>query len=194
MPETRGRRAKKADIASTSNFITNLTGDLTADPPKNAVLIHSVNCASQWGSGVALALAKKFPAAFKVYQEECKKSPEELLGACYLIPPQVEEDDTDPRWIACLFVSEGYGTKTKTKPGKGKPADITRYTKTALEALRKELETYSGTPGNGPDVKELWACKFNSGSFGVKWERTVMVIEEVFEDWKGGQMKVVSYE
>ena len=194
MPKTRGQRAKTANTASPSTFITNLTGDLTADPPKNAVLIHSVNCEGQWGSGVALALAKKFPGAFKVYEKECKKSQEELLGTCYLIPPQDDEEDTEPRWIACLFVSESYGAKTKTKPGKGKRADITRYTKTALEALRKELETYSGTPGNGPDVRELWACKFNSGSFGVRWERTVMVIEEVFEGWEGGQMMVVSYE
>lgn len=185
---------KGADASSTSSFtITHLIGDLTIDPPKNAVLIHSVNCAGEWGSGVALALAKKFPAAFKVYQEECQKSPEALLGTCSLIRPQ-DGKEAECHWIACLFVSESYGRKTKTKPGKAKPADITKYTKTALEDLRRELETYQ-LPGNdtAPDVNELWACKFNSGSFGVKWETTVKVIEGVFRGWEG-QITVVSYE
>lgn len=42
-----------------------------------------------------------------------------------------------------------------------------------------------------PDVNQLWACKFNSGFFGVAWEATVKVIEEVFHGWDG-EMKVVS--
>ena len=204
--------------------ITNLIGDLTIDPPDNSIVIHSVNCLGEWGSGVALALAKTLPGAYEVYRSECKqqKSPESLLGQVRLIPPQKGDYDLTPpangsgsprrprRWVCCLFVSEGYGRATKTKPGKAKPAHIIRHTRRALELFRDVLST--GKIGetvlweteievNGreerPHLDTIWACKFNSGSFGVKWETTLDIIKEVYREdrdrtgWSG-EIKVVS--
>ena len=42
-----------------------VTGDLATSAPDNAVLIHSCNCVGKWGTGVATALAKKFPTLVK---------------------------------------------------------------------------------------------------------------------------------
>ena len=194
-PETEGTLSKFT--------ITTLTGDLTIDPPDNAVLTHSVNCAGEWGSGVALALARALPAAYGVYADHCKEhEANALLGSCLLIPPQdfdvssrnrkADFPDRPRWWVACLFTSESYGKKTKSKPGKSSPKEITADTKLALLDLRLQLENCQQESNAGkprPDPKELWACKFNSGSFGVKWEKTVKVIEEVFEGWDG-KMKV----
>lgn len=201
--------------------ITNLIGDLTIDPPDNSIVIHSVNCLGEWGSGVALALAKTLPGAYEVYRSECKqqKSPESLLGQVRLIPPQRGDYDLTPtangsgsprrprRWVCCLFVSEGYGRATKTKPGKAKPAHIIIHTRRALEIVRYFLTTgkmgevvHWGTEteeDEKPNLDAIWACKFNSGSFGVKWETTLGIIKEVFQQdqdgvaWRG-EIKVVS--
>jgi ADP-ribose 1''-phosphate phosphatase len=226
-PENRYHRSRQqnSDTISTPNItITDLTGDLTIDPPDNSIVIHSVNCLGEWGSGVALALAKALPDAFEVYRNECKRqtSPESLLGQVLLIPPQKGDYDLTPaadgsglprrprRWVCCLFVSEGYGRATKTKPGKAKPADIIRHTRRALELFRNvlstgkmgevvlwESETEEAGRGEKPKLDAVWACKFNSGSFGVKWQTTLDIIKEVFQEdrdgvaW-GGEIKVVS--
>ncbi len=191
---------------SRSLAIIDVTGDLTTDPPDNSILIHSVNCAGEWGSGVALALAKALPGAYEVYADHCNDHDAgALLGSCLLIPPcevdqksgkrKVSSQDQSRRWVACLFSSESYGRKTKSKAGKSSPNAITANTERALHDLRRQLEGYPRESNAGNprlDLQELWACKFNSGSFGVKWEATVKIIQEVFEGWDG-EMKVVSH-
>lgn len=204
--------------------ITNLTGDLTIDPPDNSIVIHSVNCLGQWGSGVALALAEALPGAYRVYQDFCKRGPPEtLLGFALLISPQKEDYDLTPkadgsptrsrRYVWCLFVSEGYGRRTKTKPGKSKPADIMRHTKSALEQVKSVLSMGQqgkltepwdenaedlDDDGNKPDIGVIWVCKFNSGSFGIKWETTLDMIKDIFgvrngEVWEG-EIRVVAHD
>ena len=204
--------------------ITNLTGDLTIDPPDKSIVIHAVNCLGEWGSGVALALAKALTGAYEVYKNECrqKKPPETMLGGILLIPPQKGDYDLTPaadgsgsprrprRWVCCLFVSVGYGRATKTKPGKSKPADIIRHTRTALGRLREFLstgkmkevaywksETEEKAGQDKSALDNIWTCKFNSGSFGVKWDTTLDVIKEVFQEFQdeegwSGEIKVVS--
>lgn len=205
--------------------ITNLSGDLTIDPPDNSIVIHAVNCLGEWGSGVALALAKALPGAYRVYKDLCKRhenAPNKLLGLAQLIPPQKGDFDLAPRsngssprrrrWVWCLFVSEGYGRRTKTKRGKSKPADIIRHTRRALEEVRRML--FVGQAGTiadwgieeiNEDGRELqpildviWACKFNSGSFGVKWETTLAIVKDVLEGRNGdvwqGEMRVISHD
>lgn len=199
--------------------ITNVTGDLTADPPNNSIVIHSVNCLGEWGSGVALALKNVLPGAYKVYRDYCRKnSADTLLGFNFLIRPQEGDYDltpaadgppTKPRiWVYCLFVSEGYGRRTKTKPGRSKPADIYKHTKKALRGVKDtllygqwgEMVNRGGDleTDYGPNTDVVWTCKFNSGSFGIKWETTLKVIQEIFAEdgengWEG-ELRVVSHE
>lgn len=210
-------RLRREPHSMPPNFrVTNIIGDLTIDPPDNAIVIHSVNCLGQWGSGVALALVTALPAAYKVYQECCKKhSPEGLLGTALLIPPQKDDYDLKykpmkpRRWVYCLFVSEGYGRATKRKPGKAKPEEIIRHTRNALKEVRevlflgqqKKVDSWGSAVDEygqeqEPKLELIWACKFNSGSFGVKWETTMEIIKDIFEGRNGdmweGEMKVVS--
>jgi len=42
-----------------------------------------------------------------------------------------------------------------------------------LKAQLEEIKQGENKPG------EVWACKFNSASFGVPWERSRKVVEEV---------------
>jgi len=54
----------------------------------------------------------------------------------------------------------------------------------ALESLRAQLEDYAQSALGEHDRYEvpgaLWACKFNSGAFGVDWEDTLEIIESEF--------------
>lgn len=76
-------------------------------------------------------------------------------------------------------------------------ADITKYTKMALQDLLGQLQYYRKlTPPlreQKPDVNELWACKFNSGFFGVEWAVSEQVLQEVFSGWNE-EMKIASAE
>jgi ADP-ribose 1''-phosphate phosphatase len=205
----------QADDELNTLKITKITGDLTVDPPDNSIVIHSVNCLGEWGSGVALALKNALPGAYKVYKDYCKDTPPEiLLGINWLIAPQEGDYDltpaadgspTKPRiWVYCLFVSEGYGRRTKTKAGKSRPANIIRHTRQALKGVASTL--FHGRKGekvdwgeglgreDGPDCDVVWTCKFNSGSFGIKWETTLKLMEEILtaEMWEG-ELRVVSH-
>jgi ADP-ribose 1''-phosphate phosphatase len=109
----------------------------------------------------------QYPAAFKVYNEYCKAN-SSLLGTTLLIPPQ--PSDASQHWIACLFTSNDYGKR------KGTPESILAATKTAIEDLKAQLERKNS---EGEKVDGVWACKFNSARFGVPWERSREVVEEV---------------
>ncbi|KAL1967467.1 hypothetical protein VTN77DRAFT_3252 [Rasamsonia byssochlamydoides] len=94
-------------------------------------------------------------------------------------------------WIVCLFTSRNVGRYASS------PEIILENTrravedmKTQLAVLKKELEsdviiTTTGdgkksTAGDDPTRRpgDLWSCRFNSGLFGVKWEKTRRVLEE----------------
>lgn len=139
------------------------------------------------------------------------KRPRHLAGECLLIPPQIEDYQDDDmlekkvlkgkphpltdcrqtykqrRWIACLFTSVGYGTKNTrfSNPGRDSPEKILRQTRMALESLRAQLEDYARSDLGEHDQYavpgDLWACKFNSGAFGVDWEETMEIIESEFQ-------------
>lgn len=117
------------------------TGDLFEDAG-STVLAHACNCQGKWGAGIAAAFKKKYPGAFKTYEEHCRKnSPETLIGTALLIAPEegkhsldtipdttkthqsvpdtmTSESSTDftsGPWIACLFISIGHGKQKDTK-------------------------------------------------------------------------------
>jgi ADP-ribose 1''-phosphate phosphatase len=185
-----------ATIPANGFKLKHVTGDLATIGPQNAVLIHACNCFGKWGTGVATALGKAYPKLVQTCQEYIRDHPvEEILGTCVIM--WAEDMKLTRKWVVCLFTSEGYGKRTKDHPGRSSVADITKYTTTALQDLRHQLEYYRDlTPSPAEsklDIKELWACKFNSGFFGVDWAVFEQVLQEVFFGWNG-EMKIVSPE
>ena len=98
------------------------------------------------------------------------------------------------RWVACLFTSLGYGKKNAriNNPGRDSPRNIIQQTREALESLRLDLEDFGESNFNEQtswqtDDKipgEIWSCKFNSGAFGVDWEDTKVILNEIFEGYE----------
>lgn len=83
-------------------IIRNITGDVTT--PIKGIIGHGVNCQGVMGSGVALAIRKKFPKAYEEYIQLCsEKKPEELLGTVQMVKI------TDELYIANLFTQLNFG-------------------------------------------------------------------------------------
>ncbi|KAF9074448.1 hypothetical protein BDP27DRAFT_1399631 [Rhodocollybia butyracea] len=172
---------------------------------RRIVLIHACNTIGSWGAGIALAFKERFPEHFEVYRQWClthrpiensqargrgkggrgrteistrvghntkthgSGSPS-LLGTCLLIPPPDIGITNLEVHIACLFTSKVYGRNKDT------PDEILAATKDALVDLQRQLQTQDS--GSAPPW-ELHACRFNSGKFGVPWERSVAIVEEL---------------
>ncbi|KAJ4484254.1 hypothetical protein C8J55DRAFT_510142 [Lentinula edodes] len=116
-----------------------------------------------------------------------------LVGTCLLIPPpstspSSPESISKPGiYIACLFTSKAYGRN------KDSPEEILSATRRALVDLTRQLHqgvnfhgirntghvSQSQTESYEPDGWELHACRFNSGKFGVPWDHTAAIIEEL---------------
>ncbi|KAH7374067.1 putative ADP-ribose 1''-phosphate phosphatase [Cadophora sp. MPI-SDFR-AT-0126] len=170
-----------------SAVILKLSGDLYNIATENAVLVHSCNTRGDWDVGTSRRLRELFPIAYSRYRTHCQTHPRaSLLGKTLLIPPQENEKWTTGKkqWIACLFTSHDYGKR------KGESDGIVEATKGALQDLKAQLkelgwqedgdEDYGGEERGGEGVPgEIWACKFNSKNFGVEWERSLAVMEEV---------------
>jgi ADP-ribose 1''-phosphate phosphatase len=161
------------------------------------------NCLGAWGSGIAVQLREQFPTAYRMYGNHCStNSPEDLLGTCLLIPPQPidyepAKSSTEgttgkakkPVWIACLFTSVGWG---KPKPKQGNPGvaskeDVLKATAPALVAMMVEwTNARAGRYAEDEDEDDeeevpdsaIFCPKFNSGAFGVPWERTEELIRQ----------------
>lgn len=182
-----------------STFIIEQGTTTLAILPTNAILVHSTNCFGESGAGIAKAIAELLPAATKVYKEHCdslRTGPDnwpdkaKILGMCLLIPPQEADVKSGKKmWLADLFTSYGYGRATKKKAAKDKKADIVRQTRDALKDLRTQLESIANQTldiGNvETPVNACYSPKFNSGSFGVRWEETELILEEEFQSWDG---------
>jgi len=168
--------------------------------PANAYLVHSTNCLGIWGAGIAQQLADMFPAACSTYKAFCLETKDgttpwpsrSLAGRALIIPPQQADVAAGaPRvHIVCLFTSYGYGSTNKAtgKPGKDTTAKILEQTDRALEEFRSQLDGLAGTiqrESAREAVPVIYSPRFNAGAFHVPWERTVQVIERVFEGWEG---------
>ncbi|KAH8819129.1 putative ADP-ribose 1''-phosphate phosphatase [Xylogone sp. PMI_703] len=177
--------------------VTEITGDLFALSPENAVLVRMVpseipaldiallmlvdacNTFGAWGAGIAVRFSRLYPAACQIYEEHCITH-RRLVGTALLIPPQ--PGDSSRHWIACLFTSRNAGSL------RGSRKSILAATERALEDLKTQLEQRKqGDQSPG----EVWACRFNSENFGVPWDMTREVIEKVglamtVVEWDGG--------
>ena len=194
----------EASVRAAPGFaITYKNGNMFDAAEDRAVLVHAVNCQGVWGMGIAYQLKKRLPQAFAVYETKCKAAGAHLVGTCFLIPPQPADYEVADKpkvvfstrlWVACLFTSKGYGKKNNAKknPGKDTPEVILAQTKLALEDFRLQLESYGPSNFNAEETwktddekpGKLLAVKFNSGAFGVPWERTAALIDEMFSGFE----------
>lgn len=97
------------------------------------------------------------------------------VGTALIISPEVSffAPDVMP-WIICLFTSADYGSRVDP------PAMILNNTNAALHDLRQKLDDMGEKQqSKSPAVDQLYACRFNSGLFGIPWAKTRELIDEV---------------
>jgi ADP-ribose 1''-phosphate phosphatase len=140
------------------------TGDIFSYHPKKRIIAHSCNCCGQWGAGIALEFANRFPNAHIRYQTLCKIYKNKMLGQGIVI-----EDDSV--YIGCLFTSFGYGKK------KDSQIKILENTKKAVEDLITMAQV------SIPRDIEIHSPKVNAGLFGVPWKFTESIINECLQKY-----------
>jgi len=151
--------------------ITEQTGDLFT-APDHTVLIHACNCEGHWGKGIAAQFKKRYSAAFSTYKARCENHDQaDLRGTALLIPPAEEVSEGDRHLVGCLFTSLSKGRS------KDKPAEIVRYTETAMKDLLRQISAYHES--HESKIEQIWMCKINSGLFGVPWEDSKAALERV---------------
>lgn len=130
------------------------------DVPKGAMLIHAVSTKSVWGSGIAKEFKNRFPESFAFYKELCKQEGEKLIGTVIYCPEE------NGYFVTPIVTSVDYGNN------KDPQDEILKNTRIALEFLIS----------NNVFRESIYSNKFNSGLFGVPWEATERVLNEVLGD------------
>lgn len=159
---------------------------LSASIHHSRILIHSCNCNGSWGGGIAYQLGVKYPNAESYYIELCERFGADLLGKFVLLPSCTDST----LLIGCLFTASFGG------PNQGSGESILKYTKLALEDMRKKvvegavglddidvfsntyMEAYKGKLKTPISAHQLEMPKINSGIFGVPWQKTERLLEE----------------
>jgi ADP-ribose 1''-phosphate phosphatase len=143
----------------------------------------------------------QYPAAYRYYRNHCQtyrygntthaipnlQAEDEStisvrlpLGTTLVIPPQPRDyrGDRVRHWIICLFTSRNYGVRVDS------PDMIVNSTHAALQDLKCQLNSLRNDHQNGgsPALGNLYSCRFNSGLFGVPWEVTRGLVEDVALD------------
>lgn len=147
------------------NLLDNLTG--------REVIVHACNAQGVWGSGFAKQLKDKFPHAFREYSEFCSKNSLSMGRCCFASDVLDLNPLAETGWggvlkvvfSANLITSNGYGQ------GKDNPDIILKNTRIALKEF---FDNYIHLPRD-----LIVSPKFNSGLFGVPWEKTEAIIVEL---------------
>lgn len=134
-----------------------INGNMFDSVPSETLLLHACNCWGNWGKGIALEFAKRFPEAYSQHKEYCNsKTTEELLNTSQIILPSK---------VVCLFTSRGFGKQ------KGTIREI-------LESTRRSLVHLFDQEFSN-DIIKIRAPRINAGLFCVPWENTKSIIMEV---------------
>lgn len=128
------------------------------DAPEDSVLVHAVNAEGVWGSGIALEFAKRHPKIEKSYKNYCALYKEKLVGQAVLTV------DTNRR-VFNLF------TSSKISANRDSEEIILLNTILSVNDLLKQVDGRF----------DIYSNKFNSGVFGVPWEKTERIIEILSE-------------
>ncbi|GAB7346800.1 hypothetical protein MBLNU459_g1898t1 [Dothideomycetes sp. NU459] len=197
-----GAPLNKASIHTHGPHLTinEQTGDIFA-APRNAVLIHACNTQGSWGAGIAATFKSHYPASYDHYHKFCTSQPpgSDVTGSALLIPP-LRDQRPKPgargkiaecsHFVGCLFTSRGKG-RTKDSP-----ARILQNTGPAMQDLLRQVKEWNenrscsvgggadgaGDSGSDEAIGDLWMCRINSGLFGVPWEETKAVLEQIETD------------
>jgi ADP-ribose 1''-phosphate phosphatase len=132
------------------------------DAPQGSLLVHACNCKGVWGSGIAKEFADRYPEAFLKYKKYTSGyDHNQIIGTFFLhdfIPNQFHK-------VGCLFTSVGYGRY------KSPEKDILEYTESAIKDC---LEYMSYLCSAMQPI--IYSNKFNSGLFGIPWEKTELIL------------------
>lgn len=141
------------------------------DAPQDAVLAHACNARGIWGTGVALGFIRRFPDAYTQYQSYCRKVLVQSRAGVSL----VVNDRTSGREIACMITSVDYGANRDSEE------TILDQTRRAIISLELDLQAFDrGLRAGGYSThEEVYLPRINSGMFGVPWEKTEAILQEL---------------
>lgn len=143
-----------------------IKGDLF-NASRGQILVHACNSEGVWGSGIAKNFKEKYPDAFNLYSLHCEK--EDTVGQSGLSPFYYKQG----HYIGWLITSKSYGKNKDT-------IDIILINSTlAIDDFCKKLLV------NFPlhDKIIVNSNKFNSGLFGVQWEKTKLILQHVLKKY-----------
>ncbi|KAJ5523738.1 hypothetical protein N7494_010388 [Penicillium frequentans] len=176
--------------------VTEKPGDIFDAPPRSA-LIHACNARGSWGAGIARDFARNYPWAYTKYREYCLKWKGENkfhdilnlhatgdqaktisvrfpVGTALIIYPETWFSEPGMRpWVICLFTSADYGNRVDS------PDMILNNTNAALHDLRQRLDLGRKQQSESANIDQLYACRFNSGLFGIPWAKTKELVDRV---------------
>lgn len=137
-------------------MIDNKPKDITT--VTSGIIIHQVNCKRTMGSGVALAIRRKWPKVYKAYI----KYSEVKLGMVQVV--KIKEN----LYVINLFGQEGYGRDR-------------RYTDySALQTCLKKVRDWKTK--NHPNLKIYIPYKIGCGNAGGDWDIVSKIIEKVLPE------------
>lgn len=150
--------------------IVDKAGDIFT-APSNTVLIHSCNCRGSWSAGIALQFKARYPGAYRSYLSHCNSADLDSLVGTALLIPQIQKSN---HYIGCLLTSREYGQH------KDSQAEILMATESAMKMLLQQIRDQILNSKNSTSrINEVWMCKINSGMFGVPWNQTKKVLEDI---------------
>jgi O-acetyl-ADP-ribose deacetylase (regulator of RNase III) len=135
-------------------MITYVSGDVTNATQQ--VIMHGVNCAGAFGSGVAGAIKQKYPAVRDAYLAHSPK----LLGTCQF----VKLDDTV--WVNA-FTQQNYGYDGR------KYADMV-----AVGSCLVEVAEYM----KNNNMTSIAMPKIGCGLGGLEWDQVSILVEHLLKD------------
>lgn len=130
----------------------------------NGIICHQVNCQGVMGSGIALAIRKKWPEVFDTYRRIWSFTPPtKLLGSCQLI--QVGPD----LLVANIFGQNYFGNQFG-------PATDYNAVEKAFTDLRDSLSNQSFNPSI------YIPYKMGCGLGGGNWDTYLEIVTKLFPD------------
>lgn len=142
------------------------------DAPKGVILAHACNGQGVWGRGIAVEFKNRFPKSYEQYHDYCLGVKALRLGSdtSHVGKTFLCSKENDYR-VACLITSLGFKAKTD-------PVDkILTQSETAINHLFEYMLEFC------PNNFEIHSNKFNSGLFGVPWEKTEEVLKKCLEEF-----------
>lgn len=136
--------------------------------PIGSIIIHAVNAQGVWGNGIAKEFKERYPLSFAYYTELCRNMKTIGFGTF----KNFKEEKHQVGWIC---TSQNYGAN------KDNEIAILANTKVALLNLCDEIEATRIL--NGFSSIDVYSNKFNSGLFGVKWEKTEEILKQVLDKY-----------